>query len=292
MKKLISLFSLVLFCTLFTSKGLAQLSDADFVKNWQAGTGAHPTKTPPYYPDEGFVQKQALATKVANDFDPSSVIFDELWPSLPNEYSITNVVKQTNGDDAGGDADFKGAFKIVYNDDAFYILLQCSDDVVTGSEKVEIMWQQDEKIEALASLDKDTEHQRFAYLRYEAFGGYKVEVTSSGGKSVMTWNPNASNVITVYWSGSATAQTLIANNVLLESHAEGSTTQIKNIYTINYPALTGEMREDFNVDKWKGLNGGKGISFDLKFVEHDPNKKMPAYWWNSPVNNGYLYTWY
>jgi hypothetical protein len=68
------------------------------------------------------------------------------------------------------------------------------------------------------------------------------------------------------------------------------------IYTIGFPALTGVQRPDFDTNIWRALEGGKGISFDIKVNDLDGDEATAgasaAYWWSSTNNLGYALNYY
>ena len=104
---------------------------------------------------------------------------------------------------------------------------------------------------------------------------------------------------TINWGGT---NSILTSNLFLDDRSTAGSNTVKQIITIGFAALTGEARLNFDNAIWKALNGGKGISLDLKVNDVDkddalnadatPVKKPAEYWWNTTNNDAYALTAY
>ena len=285
-------YKLFLAFTLCVSTVSAQdENDASFVADWNFGgfwfpsTSALPT---------GLVNKQAKAAYIPT-IDPAANDFVTLWNSITNPANtIGNVVGETPAQDKGA-TDFTGSFKTCYDDDNIYILLEYNDDSYTGNETYELMWAPHMKINAT-----DISGRPHAwYARYVQFGAYKTTYNGAGFVSAMmvTGGANYDASRDINWGGSNTLVNATTTKVTKKFEAGASV--IRLIISIPFTALTGDARPTFDEQVWGLLNGGKGITFDIKVKDVDAEDvldgttyKSAAYWWNSTNNNGYAYTIY
>ncbi len=291
MKKLISFFFVALISA---SASIVKADDATYVANWELPVYSWFTQT---IPTEDITRSQAIARRVEN-FDAMNCNFDAVWAANEGEYVIANDNSGCPGSNNGA-ADFSGAFKVLFDDDNMYVLLQYTDDDVTGTESVELMWAPYFKLDAIAANYPSLTLACVAYNRYTNFGAYKATYDSKGFNSAMMVSFNAAGSGTLNWGGTTP---LLTANLLTDNHTATGSTIIKKIFTVGYPALTGEARPDFNTSIWENLNGGKGISFDIKVNDFDANdaKKNEAdanptpsqYWWAAKHNDGYAVTWH
>ncbi len=261
-------------------------ADAEFVAGWTVPVATwwpKPTTEEP-------ARSQASTIPVTS-FDPVGCDFDAEWAKITNENVIDNQLG-LNASHKGAD-DFKDAgFKVFCDESAMYILLRYTDDDVTGNETVEIAWSPYFKIEApdLAGLEGAW------YTRYVEFGGYKATYKSTGFDAAMmvTGATGAVN-----WGGT---NDILATSLYMDDHTAVGSSTIKQIFTIGYPALTGEARPEFNQTIWNGLNDGKGISLDMKVNDVDaddalntdptPVAKPAEYWWNTTTNDCWAITYF
>jgi hypothetical protein len=263
-------------------------ADAEFVKNWTAPIPSWWASLPAEEP----TRKQAIAPLLA-PFDAQTANFDDMWSKIPGDANKLGDTGSRLGLPASdkGDADFSGSFKAVCDSANLYILLQYTDDDVTGNETTEIAWAPYLKIDApdLESLPQAW------YARYEQFGAYKASFKANSFDAAMIIDGSTGNV-----NFNGTNDNLFSN-LLIDNHTPAGSKTIKIIYTIGYAAITGEARPDFNIDIWKALNDGKGISLDLKVNDVDTDDAMKAdgtgtapaeYWWNTKNNDCYALTTY
>jgi len=290
MKKLTSFFLVALL-----SASSAFASDDTFVANWQlpidwwfAGAGA-PAEGIDAYP-----RTQAEATKISN-FDAATADFDAAWTSAGTAFNIGGAAGNRLGlakSDKGA-ADFTGSFKALYDDNNMYILVQWTDDDVTGTESAEICLSPYFKLDATDRTDFPTAW----YTRWSQFGANKLVFKKTGFDAAMMVNFNdtigSANLGkgTINWGGTTPTLT---NNLFVDDKTAPASKTVKWIITIGYPVLTGSQRPDFNKTIWAGLNGGKGISFDLKVNDIDADDELntdetpvakPAEYWFSSTNN-------
>jgi hypothetical protein len=273
----------------FLSSGVPVSADAKYVKEW---TAPIPSWWAPL-PAEEPTRKQAISSHVA-PFDAQTSDFDLVWSKIPGDGNKLGDAGSRLGLAASdkGDADFSGSFKTICDDNNIYILLQYTDDDVTGNETVEIAWAPYLKIDApdLPSLPQAW------YTRYTQFGAYKATFKSTGFDAAMMVDGSTGNV---NWGGT---NDILSNNLFVDNHTTTGSKTIKQIYTIGYAAITGEARPDFNLEVWKALNDGKGISLDMKVNDVDaddalnadatPVQKPAEYWWNTKNNDCYALTTY
>jgi len=299
MKTLLSFFVATFLCI---STICAQVTDADYVSKWIFPITAWLTSAQPTQGIGNFTSPQAAAdtTSVAG-FDPQYSDFDASWGLISgNGYSIQNNVY--NSAQNKGLTDFSGAFKVFFDDFNMYILIKYTDNSITGNEAIELMCAQDQQINAITDkLGAKTTYPEGAYMRYMAFGGWKATFAFTGylGNAMMV-NYGSDGQGSVNFSG--TTSNLNANLFLYNRGATTGAGIVKQVIVIGYPALTGEQRPNFDINSWRALNGGKGMSFDLKIVDTDSddpttiptNLKYSSadYWWSSTSNDGYLTTWF
>ncbi|MEI8112854.1 MAG: T9SS type A sorting domain-containing protein [Bacteroidia bacterium] len=263
--------------------------DAAFVAAWTAPIPSWWAALPADYQ----AKKQAVATK-SSTFDAVGCNFDVEWAKIPGDGNKLGDLGSRLGLAASdkGDADFSGAFKVIYDDANIYILLQYTDDDVTGNETVEIAWAPYLKIKApdLATLPQAW------YTRYTQFGAYKATFKNTGFDAAMMVDGSTG---AVNWGGT---NDILSTNLFMDNHSTVGSKTIKYIYTIGYAALTGEARPAFDASVWQALNEGKGITFDMKVNDVDtddalsadatPVKKPAEYWWNTKNNDCYALTIY
>ena len=276
-------------------------NDSTYVKDWMFPIGFwFPNMPIPEGGIEAYPRMQAMAT-VVTSFDAVTADFDAEWAKIPGNGNILGGEGRRMGLTASdkGAADFSGAFKTLTDGSNIYILLQYTDDDVTGNETVEIAWAPYLKINAADPADVP----QAWYARYQQFGAYKATFKKTGFDAAMVVTgggpgEDGSNGL-LEWGG--TNETLSNNLYVDDKTAVGSKT-VKQIITIGFPALTGDARPEFNLAIWSALNEGKGISFDLKVNDVDtddamsedetPVQKPAEYWWNATNNDAYAVTWY
>jgi hypothetical protein len=262
-------------------------ADAEYVKNWTTPIPSWWAKLPAEEP----TRKQAIAPQLTS-FDAQAANFDDMWSKIPGDANKLGDTGSRLGLAASdkGDADFSGSFKAICDDANIYILLQYSDEDVTGNETTEIAWAPYLKIDAPDLPD----FPQAWYTRYTQFGAYKATFKSNSFDAAMMVDGSTGNV---NWGGT---NDILASNLFIDNHTPSGSKTIKIIYTIGYAAITGEARPDFNLDIWKALNDGKGISLDLKVndvdgddAKNDKDEVKPAeYWWNTKNNDCYALTTY
>jgi hypothetical protein len=293
MKTASSLFAMLFISIFYVSAQTTQdKADSTYTSTWvQALDWMGPTP-PTQTAIDGMLRKEIVADSVSG-FDAQGAIFDEEWAKASgNGNSIANPVglPETNG----GEADFTGSFKVLYDDANIYILLKYIDDDVTGNETVELTW-----APYLKLYNPKFKKLTANYFRFSQFGAAKATFGKTGYKNSMLIVPTK-DAYTILWSG--TTNDLTASLFLDDKTAPASTT-VKQIITIGYPALTGEARPDFNPSIWRALNNGKGISFDIKVRDADTddanqpavhpatNSRSQDYWWNTTDNDGWIVTY-
>lgn len=259
-------------------------------------------------PTEGidaYPRKAVYADTIPN-FDPITANFDETWNTAP---SAPNVIGNVLGLAAShkGNADFEGAFKMLYDEENIYVLIKATDDDVTGNEVIEIMWAPYLRINSsVEGIDRNglRDPSRF-HMRFSQFGSYKIAITNTGYKDAMFFffDSAATDPLlntNVNWGGNT--DVVSATTIFVDDKGQAGTNTIKKIVTIPFTALTGSARTDFNTNIWRQLNSGKGITFDIKFTDIDtddafntatPAVQKPAeYWWNSTHNDGFAVTYF
>jgi hypothetical protein len=291
-----------LIVALFSATSLFAQDDNDstYVKDWKFPIGWwFPNQPLPADGIEAYPRMEAMATVVAS-FDAVAADFDAEWAKIPGDGNVLGGEGKRLGlaESDKGAADFSGAFKTLTDGSNIYILLQYTDDDVTGNESLELAWAPYLKINA-----KDPEGFPAAwYARYYQFGAYKATFKSTGFDAAMIVtgggaNEDGSNGL-IEWGGT---NDILANYLFLDNKTAVGSKTIKQIITIGFPCLTGEARPDFNMEIWSMLNDGKGISFDMKVndvdtddaLTGDPAAQKPAeYWWNATNNDAYAVTWY
>jgi hypothetical protein len=277
-----------IFVAVMGLSNLTAQTDAEITANWQFPIDWwFPNAAMP----EGGVASYARSTafaKVTDSFDPVAGSFDEAWASAgkgnvigSTPAHILGLAESNNGAD-----DFKdAAFKVLYDASNMYILLQWTDDDVTGSESIELC------LSPYFRLDVAEDAKWYA--RFNQFGANKLAFKKTGFDAAMMVNFDADGKGSINWGG--TTETL-TDNLFLDDKTEAGSKTVKWVVTIGYAALTGEFRPEFNVDIWKALNDGKGISFDMKVndvdtddaLTGDPAAQKPAeYWWSSRTNDAW-----
>lgn len=310
MKKLISLFVVAFLCTttMFAS-------DATIVSNWMFPiTYYFPDMPVPAGGIANYPRAQAIADSIG-DFDPVGVVFDDVWATLNQGvsgegYPVGNQVG--NAKSAKGTTDFSGAFKVVYDQSNIYILLKYYDDVIDGREVVELMWTPYLSIPEIAtlpsvlSITNKPVAQTAPYARYSQFGGNKASFTNKGYRDACIVQFDATGTGNILYSGT---NALLTNNLSYDNKTELGSHTVRAIYTIGFQTLTGNAyaaglnaRPTFDNKTWRTLNGGKGITFDIKIADTDPDdqlnsepspKEQPAeYWWNTTSNDGWALSFY
>jgi len=149
-------------------------------------------------------------------------------------------------------------------------------------------------------LGAQSTYPQCAYMRYMNFGGWKAAFKPTGYVDAMMVQYSADGQGSLNWNG--TTSNLSANLNLYNRGATSGAGVVKQVIVIGYLALTGEQRLNFDVNSWRALNGGKGLSFDLKVIDKDSddptaipsgqNYSSADYWWSSTSNDGYLATWF
>lgn len=251
---------------------------------------------------EAYQRYSVLADTVPNNFDPINGNFDLFWTSTVNTQNAMAHQLGLAASDHGA-SDFEGSFKVLYDNNNIYIMIKANDDDITGNEIIELMWAPYLRVNStLDGIDKNSlrDPSRF-YMRFSDFGAYKIVIKSTGFSDAMivASNPANFNIVGINWAG--TNNLISANTIFVDEKTEAGTKVIKKIVTIPFTALTGIARPDFNTSIWRSLNGGKGISFDIKFTDVDtddalntatPAVQKPAeYWWNTTHNDGYAVTY-
>jgi hypothetical protein len=283
-----NLFTLLFVSLLCVSDLFAQdAGDAAYVAGWTAPIFSWWPTLPADVP----VRAQATAVQVTS-FDAAGCDFDAEWAKIPGAGNVISHQFGNNASAKGGD-DFKdAAFKVFFDADNMYILLQYYDDDVTGNETVEIAWAPYLKINApdIPGLEQAW------YTRYTDFGGYKATYKTTGYDAAMMVDGATTGV---NWGGT---NDILTNNLFFDNHTVTGSHTIKQIYSIGYAALTGPARPDFNPTIWNTLNQGKGISLDMKVNDVDtddalntdnpPVKKPAEYWWNATSNDCWALTTY
>jgi len=267
-------------------------TDAEIVANWQFPISFWYPNTPT--PAEGiaaYPRKEAKAYAITS-FDPAAADFDATWASISGTgYVVGATAANVMGLAASnkGPDDFKdAAYKVVYDDNNMYIMLQWTDDDFTGAESVELCLAPYFKLDAPDPVASPNA----MYSRWLQFGGSKLKLDKNGFIDAFIATFDASGVGA--YNGNGTTPTMTDYLFLDNRTAIGSKT-VKWIITIGYPILTGEFRPEFNTTIWQSLNSGKGISFDMKVNDVDGNDalngdnppvKAPAeYWWNATSND-------
>ena len=299
MKTLLSFFLAAFICV-----SAFAVEDVAYIANWKLPIKTWYKFTEPAGGLSAIVAGQAYADTVAvAGFDAATSNFDNAWDAISgNGYAIGSTTANINGLVASdhGAADFSGSYKVLFDEFNMYILLKYTDDDIKGTETVEVAWSQEYKNEAIAALAASkstfTSH---GYNRYYAFGGEKVAFTTTAFKNAWLIKFDAGGTASM---ADGTDAGLAANLFIDNRGATTGAGVVKQVITIGYPALTGEQRPNFDQKIWRTLNGGKGISFDLKVVDIDsddalntattPVPKPAEYWWNAINNDGYAVTWY
>jgi hypothetical protein len=262
--------------------------DAAFVAGWTAPVPGWWPAVPATKP----VKKQATCTTVSN-FDAAGVNFDTEWAKIPGDGNVLGAEGSRLGlaGSEKGAADFTGSFKVVSDESNIYILLQYTDDDVTGEETVEVAWAPYDTINTpvLAALPQAW------YARYQQFGAYKATFKKTGYDATMMVDGSTGGI---NWGGT---NEILSANLYLDDHTTVGSKTVKQIITIGFAALTGEARPEFNQAIWKIINGGKGISLDMKVNDKDGDDALKAdasgtapaeYWWSTTNNDCWAITAY
>jgi len=270
-----------------------------YVANWQLPIDWWFAGAPA--PSEGidaYPRKEAESYGT-NSFDPLTVDFDATWASISGP---GNVIGATAANILGvqasntGSEDLKdAAYKVLNDENNMYVLLQWTDQDVTGTETVELCLSPYFKLDAADRTDFPTAW----YTRWSQFGANKLVFDKNGFSSAMMVNFDAAGVGSINWGGTTP---ILTNNLFLDDKTAIGSKTVKWIITIGYPVLTGEYRPDFNTTIWKALNSDKGISFDLKINDFDADDALNAsdppvpapaeYWWNATNNDCWMSTMY
>jgi len=284
MKTLTSFFFAAL---LSVSSVFAQADDA-FVANWVLpiqgwysgadapieGVAAHP--------------RSVAAVTSVDAFDAASADFDAVWATAGVENTLANQLGFGLSDN--GAEDFTGSFKVLYDESNIYILLQWTEENVTGTESAEVCLSPYFKLDATPRSDAPT----LWYNRWSQFGAHKLTFKKTGFDVAMMVTFDANGAGDIAWGG--TTETITNNTFVDDKTASGSST-VKWIITIGYPVLTGSQRPTFTSTDL--LNG---ISFDLKVNDVDgddalsadevPVLKPAEYWFSATNNEAYRSTIY
>jgi len=281
-------YALTTYAGLVGIKLPVDAGDAAFTSTW-TGNALSWVSLPATEP----VRVQASAAENVS-FDPAAVDFDAAWNSIVgdgNALGAEGHILGLAGSNKGANDFTDAAFKVVYDASNMYVLLQYTDDDVTGTETVEIAWAPYLAVNAPAMFGAPVTQ----YMRYVEFGAYKATFKTTGFDAAMMVTGAPANV---NWGGT---NEILTANLFIDDHTAIGSKTIKHIYTIGYPALTGAARPEFTPAIWASLNGGKGISFDLKVNDVDaddaldgtPAVQKPAeYWWNTTNNDVYALTTY
>jgi len=283
------------FVVLLISIHSISATDSEIVANWQLPIGNwFPNIAVPAEGIDAYPRSQALADSIP-DFNPVTCDFDGVWSQIGS----SNVIAKQIGNaasDAGGDDYKDAAFKVVYDANNMYVLVQYYDDDVTGNELIELMLAPYLKIDAISKI---TTIESAPYVRYLQFGAFKAVFTDIGFRDAMLVEFNSQGTGTVNNNGTTD---LLATTLFMDNHTVSGSHIIKKIFTVSYEALKGVARPDFNPTFWRNIDGGKGISFEIKIYDFDTNdasntdnppKVVPAkYTWNSTSNDAYGVTYY
>ena len=301
-------------------------ADAAYVDGWNYVMNTvswfkfyKPIKGLAYDVDASVVKKTAIASEQIG-LDLSSLDFDAVYATLPG--NANKFVSKALGVDSlcierpmnDFDAsDFAGEWKAAYDGSYVYIFVKYLDDVDMGTESVEVMWSQVLKIDAPDTIStapnrggavgpqsivdgkyvvSETDSMAL-YYRFSQFGGYKAKFTAADGFTAALTLIGGSKATNVYADGPK--PTLLTDNLGFINKTDPATPLLKkHVIQIGYSAFTGTYRPDFDDDIWNTLNGGRGLSFEVKVNDPDGNevqsnttgtpKYEPAgYFWNSKV---------
>ena len=265
-------------------------TDTEIVANWQLPiSGWFAGATAPAGGIDAYPRKQAQAKVLSTPFDAAAADFDAEWAKVAGGTNEIANVLGLAGSNKGAN-DFKdAAFKVLYDESNMYVLVQFTDDDVVGTESLEMCLSPYFKLD----VEDRTDFPTAWYTRWSQFGANKLLFDKNGFNNAMMVNMDAAGAGTINWGG--TTETL-TNSLFVDNKTAVGSKTIKWIITIGYPVLTGEFRPDFNKEIWTALNGGKGISFDLKINDFDgddalnaKNEIKPAeYWWNSNSNDAWM----
>jgi len=310
MKTLFSLFVVAFLCVTSTFA-----DDAAFVSKWKFPVAYwFPESMPlPTGGIDNIAHAQALADSIG-DFDPVGAVFDDVWAGLTLQGAGYPIAKQNgNALSDKGASDFgNAAFKVVYDQYSIYILLQYHDDAIDGNEVVELMWAPYVSIPAIASLPtvvaitNKPVSQTAPYCRYSQFGGNKAAFTDTGYRDACIVDFDATGLGSLNVSGT---NSVLKNNLGYVNKIELGSHTVKAIYTIGFQTLTGNAyatalnaRPTFDHKTWRTLNNGKGITFDIKVADDDPDDQLNTavppvvkpgeYWWNTSSNDGWALSCY
>jgi len=292
MKTVVSFFFVAL---LSVSSAFAQADDAS-VASWRPNIGQWSWVSNIGLPAVGVdnVIRNVVEAKMVTDFIAADADFDAVWATAGAENLIANNTGLVASD--GGAEDFEGKFKVLYDEQNIYVMLQFVDEDITGTESIEIPLAPYFKVDA---TDIDA-YPAAWYTRLAQFGGNKLVFNKDGFINSMMLTFDASGVEAMNWGG--TTPTLSSNLYLDDKTASAITSgSVKWIITIGFDVLTGEFRPTFDIPTWTALNAGNGISFDMKVNDVDGDDAMKAdlsgtapaeYWWNATNNDCWLSTMY
>lgn len=281
------------FLTALLSVSSVFAADDAFVTNWQLPIqGWFPNAAAPAEGIDAYPRATASAA-VITSFNAQTADFDATWATVAGAGYLIGKPGSRLGLAASekGAADFTGSYKIFYDNANLYVLVQWTDDDVTGTESAEICVAPYFKLDAVDRTGLATAW----YARYSQFGANKLAFKKTGFAAAMMVNFDAAGAGTLDWGG--TTPTLTAN-LFVDDKTAASSKTVKWIISIGYDALEGVHRPEFNTTKWAALE--KGISFDLKINDEDgddaltadakPEKKPAEYWWNATNNDAWQST--
>jgi len=241
----------------------------------------------------------AEVVEVEGLFDAAiSASFDELWDMIPGDANSIDQIK--SGDETNTATATRkeyASWKVAYDDEeeAIVVLVLFDDKatapVTSSADNVEIMicpyYVMSGYTGSVAGLP---------YLRFGAKGGHKFECTSSSTPNYFSLEASDTDV-----SIKGSLNGLQDNLVVRDLTAAGSK-DFKRVITIPFSTLIDtevadavNVYTDFTPELWKTINGGKGIAFNIKFMDKgnfngndDEGKpKHTEYMWSTTDNDIY-----
>ena len=233
-------------------------------------------------PDPIPEQKEAVITKAAEGFDVQTCEFDDVWASLSEDkkYDILNII----GSDGTKTGDSDGHIKWAgtYDNENIYLFIRAEKSYTpTEADKIEVM------VSPYCALS-GTPDIKDAYVRYIEFGAWKAGCTYQSDFT------NTSDICTGQASSASIYQSPLPVSPSSKTENDLANNVTKWIVVIPHYAIVGDNYEGylnpddglFSEDIFNALCDGKGLCFDVKYVENDGTNET-AIWWNATHNNGY-----
>ncbi|KPL14650.1 MAG: hypothetical protein AMS26_10000 [Bacteroides sp. SM23_62] len=232
------------------------------------------------------------------DWDAATLDFDALWESIEDEYEMTNHAK--DGDDLfDGGTTAGSSCKLIYDENALYVLLQFTDlfgQFTDHGWEVAIQTFTPDRYEPdFTAAGDDVTLRNQSYARYCELGGKKIrfqngQIDECNGSFGAAETPTWGNV------GIALEQLVLADNYLDDQLAASGVLKVGLVleYTVVMGYLTDPMAGDLeNIADYTAFDPAEKpvISFDVKSIGNT-GENQSHYWWNAHQDEAYICTYY